>query len=143
MRYEDIPIEVRQRLIKKFGNMRRRCYLKTNKDYRLYGGKGITIYEDWLRDPHEFVIWAVNHGYKLGLTIERRDNDKGYAPDNCAFIPMSQQPLNTARNRFISYKGKILTISQVARLENVSDEAIRKRIKHGWYEEVENPNKIG
>ena len=120
--------------------MKKRCYDKNDKCYYLYGGKGIEIYQEWLDNPQLFSIWAMNNGYKLGLTIERKDNNKDYCPSNCSFIPNSQQPLNTSRNRFIKYKGEILHLSEVARRENVSPEAIRKRIKFGWYEEVPNPN---
>lgn len=79
--------------------------------------------------------------FKEGLTIDRIDSDKGYYPENCRFIPMSQQPLNTSRNVYVEVDGEVMTQSELARKCNVSSEAIRKRIKLGKYKVVNNPNK--
>lgn len=136
-----IDPEVKRRLTRKLDSMKSRCYHPSNKDYRLYGGKGIGICEEWRKSADRFIEWAIENGYELGLTIERYDTNKGYSPENCTFIPMSRQPFNTSRNRYIRYKGEIHTISEVAKSEGVTHEAIRKRVKHGWYEEVPNPYK--
>ena len=141
MNIEMIAPEVERRLKTKLERMKSRCYSPDNKDYRLYGGRGIGVCDEWRNNTEKFIEWAVNNGYELGLTIERYDTDKGYSPENCTFIPMSRQPFNTSRNRYIRYKGEIHTISEVAKMEGVSHEAIRKRVKHGWYEEVPNPYK--
>ena len=119
-----------------------RCENQNYKDYRIYGGKGIKVCNEWKNDPKKFAEWAINNGYKLGLTIERIDSDKDYCPENCKFIPMSEQPKNTSRNVFVEYKGGTYIISDVARMENVSCEAIRKRLRHGAYKRVVNP-KLG
>lgn len=140
IKYKDIPQNIKNKLNNNFRHMRERCYDPKDKDYRLYGAKGITICEEWLINPRRFAEWAVENGYEIGLTIERKNTSKGYCPENCTFIPNSQQPLNTSRNRFVEYNGEILHLSEVARRENVSPEAIRKRIKFGWYKEVPNPN---
>lgn len=139
--YEEIPKATIKKLKRKLQGMIERCNSPQNKCYRLYGAKGIKVCEEWTKDRNAFVVWAVNHGYKDGLTIERIDSEKGYGPDNCTFIPNAQQPLNTSRNRFVLYRGEVLHLSEVARREGVSPEAIRKRIKFGWYMEVPNPNK--
>lgn len=139
--YENISKETVDRLKHKLWGMLRRCNNPHDKQYKNYGAKGIKVCDQWANDKKEFVVWAVNHGYKDGLTIERIDSSKGYCPGNCTFIPNEQQPLNTSRNRFILYNGEVLHLSEVARREGVSPEAIRKRIKFGWYMEVPNPNK--
>lgn len=137
----DEEIKESRRILKsKLRGMKKRCYDAKNKDFHSYGAKGITVCESWLNSEEDFITWALTHGYKKGLTIERLNNKRGYEPDNCKFIPMSQQPLNTSRNVYIKYHDEICHISEVARRENVSCEAIRKRIKHGWYEIVDNPN---
>lgn len=134
--------EERLLLIRKLEKMKKRCRDKKHKDYKWYGAKGIKVCEEWCKDKEKFIEWAEKIGYKKGLTIERYDTSKGYSPENCCFIPMSEQPLNTSRNVYVDYHGETLYISEVARRENVSPEAIRKRIKHGWYRVVDNPNRL-
>ena len=128
------------RLKNKLSRMIARCEDPNNKDYRLYGQNGIKVCSEWKENPKEFIKWSLEHGYKLGLTIERINTNKDYCPENCKYIPMSEQPRNTKRNVFIEYNGGIYIISDVARMEGVSCEAIRKRLKRNWYKRVPNPN---
>lgn len=134
--------EERNRLLAKLRHMHNRCYDKTNKNYKHYGAKGIEVCKEWREDKEAFIKWAESNGYKLGMSIERYNNDKDYCPSNCCFIPFNKQSRNTSRNVFIDYHGSSLIISDVARLEGVSVEAIRKRIKSGWYHTVDNPNRL-
>ena len=119
-----------------------RCNNSENKCYRLYGEKGIRVCDEWALNPKQFVKWSMENGYTLGMTIERIDTSKGYYPENCRYIPMSEQPRNTDRNVFVEYNGGVYIISDVARMEGVSCEAIRKRLRHKWYKQVPNPNKV-
>lgn len=134
--------EERASLLNKLRSMKDRCYYPKNKNYPLYGAKGIGICDEWLNDKESFIKWAETQNYKLGLTIERHDNSMDYSPNNCCFVPMSMQPKNTSRNVFVDYHGETLIISDVARREGVSCEAIRKRIKRGKYRVVDNPNRL-
>jgi len=77
--------------------MRSRCYNKNEKYYHRYGGRGIKICDEWL-DSSIFIEWALSHGYKDNLTIDRINNDKGYSPDNCEFITQSENSLRRPRN---------------------------------------------
>lgn len=79
------------RIYRTYKNMKSRCYNPHVKCYEYYGGKGITICDDWLQDPQKFINWAISHGYNDNLTIERKDSNKGYSPDNCEFITQSEQ----------------------------------------------------
>lgn len=81
------------KLYNTFLRMRGRCNNPNNKRYKDYGGRGISICKEW--DKFEvFREWALSHGYKEGLSIERVDVDKGYCPENCTWIPMSEQSKN-------------------------------------------------
>ena len=69
-------------------NMKRRCYNSKCKAYKWYGGKGIRVYPPWRKDLLVFFKWAITHGYKTNLTIDRIDSNKHYCPNNCQFIPL-------------------------------------------------------
>lgn len=114
----------------------------TNPKSKAYREKGITVCEEWEKSVDAFIKFAEENGYKEGLTIDRINSNKGYYPENCRFIPMSEQPLNTNRNVFLEVDGEVIMLSDLARKCNVSPEAIRKRIKLGWYKVVDNPNTV-
>lgn len=84
----------RTKLYKTWGNIRSRCYNPKRKDYKWYGEKGIRICDEWLNDFFCFREWAINNGYKEGLTIDRKDSNKDYCPENCRWIEWKYQNQN-------------------------------------------------
>lgn len=76
-------------------SMHYRCENSNAQRYTRYGGRGITICPQWSMDNvNEFIRWGEANGYRPGLSIERIDNDGHYYPDNCTFIPVSEQAKN-------------------------------------------------
>jgi hypothetical protein len=73
--------------------MRGRCNNPNNKAYPNYGGRGIKVCQEW-SNPAKFISWAKANGYEPGLTIERKNNDKGYSPSNCRFATRTDQNRN-------------------------------------------------
>ena len=63
---------------------------------RAYQDRGITVCDEWLVFEN-FRDWAISHGYKEGLQIDRIDNDKGYCPENCRWITPKEN-INNRRN---------------------------------------------
>ena len=84
--------------------MKQRCYNPSNKNYNRYGGRGITICDEWRNDFQAFYEWAMANGYEeqaaVGkCTIDRIDNDKGYNPENCRWVDMTAQRNNRSDSR--------------------------------------------
>ena len=69
-----------------FRSMIQRCYNENNKAYRWYGAKGIKICDEWLNNPKSFEEWAVSNGYTDDLTIDRKEEEQDYCPENCHWI---------------------------------------------------------
>ena len=75
-------------------SMTYRCNNPKDKGYKDYGGRGITVCEEWL-DVANFVAWAEStHPNVKGVSLDRIDNDKGYSPENCRWADASTQALN-------------------------------------------------
>ena len=85
-----------RRLMVIYYGMKQRCYYKKQPYYSCYGGRGIKICDEWLGDngAATFYKWAMANGYNENSSIDRIDNDKGYSPDNCRFIPRLAQQAN-------------------------------------------------
>jgi len=66
--------------------MKKRCNCKSDPIYHNYGGRGISVCDEWSRYPKKFIDWALKNGYSAGLQIDRIDNDGNYDPRNCQFI---------------------------------------------------------
>lgn len=75
-----------KRLQRIFKHMKIRCYSEECRSYRWYGAKGIKICDEWLNNPQSFETWALSNGYNDTLTIDRKEEDKDYCPENCRWI---------------------------------------------------------
>ena len=121
-----------ERLYNIWMSMKQRCYDKNNPKYKNYGEKGINIYEEWKNDFHSFEKWSLENGYEKHLTIERRNIDKDYCPENCTWITLEAQAKNRSNNHKITYNGKTMILQDWANEVGIAASTIRKRLKSGW-----------
>ena len=71
-----------------------RCYSKSKDNYSNYGGRGITICDEWKSNLGLFCKWLEDQGLRDGLQIDRIDNDSGYSPSNCRLLPVAFNIIN-------------------------------------------------
>lgn len=98
-------------------NMKSRCYSKSNPKYYRYGGRGISVCDEWL-DIKVFSEWALNNGWKQGLTLDRIDNDGNYCPENCRWVSVSENSRKKSSTK----------------IDNKIAEEIRSRRNENWYD---------
>lgn len=98
----------RSKLLKTLRFMNERCYDTSNYGYKDYGGRGITVCEEWRNNPHSFVDWAIAQGYRVGqrLQIDRINNDEGYRPDNCRWVSAQVNSRNRRNTRHMTAFGE-------------------------------------
>lgn len=87
-----------------WAGMKQRCFDVNSKNYKWWGGRGISVCDEWL-DFVPFYEWAVSNGYESGLSIDRINNDGNYEPSNCRFTTRKVQGNNTRRNIQVIYHG--------------------------------------
>ena len=117
------------RLYNEWQHMKKRCYTPSYHAYNLYGGRGISVCEEWKSSFEEFQKWAMENGYSESLTLDRIDTNKGYSPDNCRWVDMLVQSNNKRVNKPVSYHGEILNFEQMCRKLNVNTGTIKSRMK--------------
>lgn len=118
-------------LRKVWRQMHRRCECPRDQRYERYGGRGITVCEDW-NDFSVFLNWALSSGYSKGLSVERIDNDGNYEPSNCRWATPKEQANNTERNHRIEWNGENHTIAEWSEITRISEGTIWRRIYSGW-----------
>lgn len=106
------------RLHRIWQNMKNRCRNPRNPDYKYYGGRGITVCEEW-NDFICFEKWATKNGYSKDLTLDRVDVNSGYCPNNCRWVTRKVQSNNKRNLHLIEYKGEVRTLTQWSELLSI------------------------
>lgn len=75
-------------------DMNKRCGNPSHHAYKYYGGRQIKVCNNWQNDFISFYNWALSNGYRVGLTIDRINNDGNYEPSNCRWVTMKKQCKN-------------------------------------------------
>lgn len=103
-------------------------------DHHRYKDRGIKMCDEWRESFLKFKEWAFSNGYRLGLQLDRVDNDKGYSPDNCRFVTVKENVNNREVTIRVLYNGKTESLRLI--LDRLGFQhhfnAIYTRIKRGW-----------
>lgn len=109
--------------------MKRRCYDRSRSNYKYYGGKGIQICAEWKMSYSLFRTWALNNGYKEGLSIDRIDKDGNYCPENCRWITRSENSRRAALDQ--AEKRSQNSLYRKAKEAGLSYFIVKKRLDTG------------
>lgn len=107
--------------------MKRRCDDPSDRKYQDYGGRGISVCQEWYT-MQTFIDWALANGWAKGLQIDRRENNGNYTPDNCRFVTQSVNMRNTRNNHLITFNGETLCLSAWAEKTGIGIQVLNQRI---------------
>lgn len=114
-----------------WANMLSRCRNKNDYHYPRWGGRGITVCDEWLNFVN-FRDWALNNGYEDNLSIDRIDNDGDYCPQNCRWATAKEQRINSRNIKLITYGEKTMCAMDWNRELGYGKDTIQKRLRKGW-----------
>lgn len=125
-------------------SMKTRCYNPKCDHYKDYGGRGITVCDEWLKCAKSFQEWSLENGWKPGLQLDRINNNLGYEPNNCRWVSFTVNQNNKRSNVFLEVDGIRQTVSDWSRILNIKsgtmfaymtkhgEQATIERIHKGW-----------
>lgn len=111
-----------------WGDIRKRCTNPRTKSFVNYGGRGIKICDAWA-DYRMFKEWALAHGYRDTLTIDRINNNGNYEPGNCRWATVGEQSLNKRTTKLLSYKGETKSVQEWAASIGIGYKILWARLK--------------
>lgn len=127
------------RLYSTWKNMKRRCYDKSNTNFKYYGARGIKVCKEWENDFMNFYNWAISNGYQENLTIDRINVNGNYEPNNCRWATLTEQSNNRRDNKnskYLTYNGITKTVSQWCKEYNINYSTLSCRVnKLKWTHE--------
>ena len=112
--------------------MKARCNYPKDKSYKNYGGRGITVCEEWENSYIAFREWSINNGYREGLTIDRIDVNGNYEPSNCRWVDVKRQENNRRNNRYITIDGETHTMTEWAEKYGIHWSVFQRRLSYGY-----------
>jgi len=113
-----------------WANMKQRCLNPNHPAYPDYGGRGITICSRWM-DSYEAFILDMGFRPSDQHSIERKDTNGNYEPDNCCWATNLEQSSNRRNNVYYTVADVKVTASELARQSGLSVQTIKNRLSRG------------
>lgn len=124
-----------------WSEMLQRCYNPKNNRYQAYGARGVKVCTRW-QESFEAFIKDMGRRPEKGLSLERRDNDGHYEPNNCYWATKKEQQRNKRTSKRITVDGVTRTEAEWAEITGVKRTTIASRLKAGMSpEEVVKPGR--
>jgi len=122
----------KHRLCRIWRLMKNRCSNSNDKTFKNYGSRGITVCDEWLNSSESFFNWAFKNGYSKELSLDRKNNNEGYSPENCKWSTPKEQCNNKRNNRIILFNGESKTLTQWCDVYKIRYGLVLSRLKRGW-----------
>ena len=110
--------------------MMSRCYRPKDASFKNYGGKGITVCDEW-HNIENFEKWIVTHPYFEGATIDRIDTNGNYTPENCRWATMFEQCKNRRNSILIEFNGETHNITEWSQITGINRSTLNNRYWRG------------
>ena len=125
--------------------MSQRCYIESASGYKNYGGRGIKVCDEWLNKENGFVNfynWSIKNEYDNNLTIERKNVNGNYEPDNCRWATMKEQANNKRNTRYVTIDNETHSVSEWSEITGLSYMILNERYENNMLskEEFLKPN---
>lgn len=113
--------------------IKQRCFNPKRKAYKNYGGRGITMYPEWVNDFQAFYDYVskLPHFGEAGYSLDRINNDGNYEPDNVRWADRKTQSRNRRNNRVLEYEGEQMCLAETAEKSGIQIGTLRLRLKRG------------
>lgn len=111
--------------------MKSRCYNSSDPGYRLYGGRGITMSEEWRADVRNF-LRDMGERPSLVHQVDRIDNDGPYSRENCRWATPMEQGRNKRTNHLVTFRKETLPLVVWAERTGLNATMLYKRLNRGW-----------
>ena len=118
------------KVYKVWASMKRRCSKVDDKSYKNYGGRGIEVCDRWLNFENFYADFGYKH--KVGLSIERIDNNGNYEVGNCRWIKTAEQQKNTRKNVYITYNNQTMIASDWEKKLGFTKDYILSYLRKGF-----------
>jgi len=115
-----------------WNGMMRRCYHEEHVAYHRYGGRGITVCDEWSESVAVFLEWIDKSKWSKDMQLDRIDNNKGYSPDNCRIVNNIENQNNKQNNRILVINNEKITLSNAARKYGILKTTLKERLNRGW-----------
>ena len=116
-----------------WNDIKRRCFNSNRKQFKDYGGRGITLYPEWILDFQAFYdyVSTLPHFGEEGYSLDRINNDGNYCPGNLRWADRKTQARNTRNNHLIKYGDKWITLKELSDITGIPRTTLWQRLKHG------------